>query len=116
MACLLSTGCGAISEPEPSAPTGSPPARSEAISREDAIEVARDAASDVVAEEWQIDAVTAGPLGQVVPDLEHHEWARDLPTDLRVWRVGLVSGDLSALVVTDFIDGSVYGVVVGIAN
>lgn len=116
IACLLATGCGTLPEPEPSAPTGSPTAPSEGISRTDAIEAARDAASDVLAEEWQVDAVTAGPLGQVVPDLEHHEWARDLPTDLRVWRVGLVSGDLSALVVTDFIDGSVYGVVVGIAN
>ena len=116
VACLLSTGCGALPEPEPSAPTGSPPAPPEGISRTDAIEAARIAASDVVAEEWQVGAVTAGPLGQVVPDLEHHEWARDLPADLRVWRVGLVSGDLSALVVTDFIDGSVYGVVVGIAD
>ncbi len=67
-------------------------------------------------EEWQVDAVTAGPLRQVVPEFESYEWARDLPADLRVWRVGLESGDLSALVVTDFMDGRVYGVVVGIAN
>jgi hypothetical protein len=70
----------------------------------------------MVAEEWQVGTVAAGRLGQIVPEMEHYDWARDLPPDLRVWRVGLVSGDLSALVVTDFTDGSVYGVVVGIAN
>jgi hypothetical protein len=116
MACLLLAGCATAPEPEPSAPTASPPAPSEGISRADAIEAAREAASQMVAEEWQIGAVTAGRLGQVVPEFENYEWARDLPTDLRVWRVGLVSGELSALVVTDFVDGSVYGVVVGIAN
>ena len=70
----------------------------------------------MVGEEWQVGAATAGRLEQVVPEFEIYEWARDLPTDLRVWRVGLTSGELSALVVTDFFDGRVYGVVVGIAN
>ncbi len=116
IACLLLAGCAALAEPEPSAPTAAPSAPSKETSRDDAIELARNAASDVVGEEWQVDEVTAGPLGQVVPELERYDWARDLPTDLRVWRVGLVSGNLSALVVTDFVDGSVYGVVVGIAN
>ena len=115
MACLLLTGCGGPA-PEPSASAASPPALSEGISRNDAIEVARQAASEMAAEEWRIGSVTSGPLGQVVPEFEDYEWARDLPADLRVWRVGLVSGELSALVVTDFMDGHVYGAVVGIAN
>jgi hypothetical protein len=114
MAGLVLAGCG--TEPEPSAPTATLPAPSEGISRNEAVEAARDAASNMVADEWQVRAATAGLLGQVVPESEKYEWARDLPRDLRVWRVSFVSGDLSALVVTDFIDGRVYGVVVGIAN
>ena len=98
-----------------SAPTASPLPPSAGISRDDAIEIAREAVSEM-ASEWQVGAVTAGPLEQAVPEFESYEWARDLPADLRVWRVALTSGELGSLVVTDFMDGRVYGVVAGIAD
>jgi hypothetical protein len=115
MGCLLLTGCG-TEELDPSAPRVSLPGQSAGISRTDAIEAARDAASDVVAEDWQVDGVTQGALGQVMPDREHYDWARVLPGDLPVLRINFVSGDIGAIVVLDSTDGTVYGVVVGIAN
>ena len=116
MGCLLLAGCGTNSEPDPSAPRVSLPAPSAGISRDDAIEAARGAASDMVAEDWQLDGVTQGALGEVMPDREHYDWARVLPGDLRLLRIGFVSGDMGALVVMDPTEGTVYGVVVGIAN
>ena len=114
MACVLLAACGAGPGQELQSP--STPVESAGISRDDAVEAALDAAGAMVAEDWQPDSVIAGPLGEVLPDRDRYDWARNLPSDLQVWRVGLVSGDLSALVVTDFIDGTAYGVVVGIAN
>ena len=116
LGCLLLAGCGTESEPDPSAPKVSLPAPSAGLSRDDAIEAARDAASDVVAEDWQVDGVTQGALGLVMPDREHYDWARVLPGDLPVLRISFVSGDMGALVVMDSTDGTVYGVVVGIVN
>ena len=43
-------------------------------------------------------------------------WGRDLAADLLVWRVVMVSDELSGEVLIDFIDGSTYGSVIGIAN
>ena len=116
VACVVLGSCATDSDPEPPPEASSAsPASSAGISRDDAIEIAREAVS-AMATEWQVSAVTAGPLEQAVPEFESYEWARDLPTDLPVWRVALTSGELSALVVTDFMDGRVYGVVAGIAD
>lgn len=116
IACALLGGCATPSEPQPPVPTASRPAPSETVSRNQAIEAALGAAGGVADEEWQVRSATAGTLGQVLPEREHYEWATDLQSDLPVWGVSLMSGDRSALVVLDFTDASVYGVVLGIAN
>lgn len=44
------------------------------------------------------------------------EWGQALPGGPPVWRVVMVAGDLSAEVILDFTDGSVYSSTAGIAN
>lgn len=106
-----------VPEPEPSTPAtpdGTPDETAAGISREDAVDAALDALEDTA--KWEVAVAEAGPLGEVRPGWEDTEWGRGLPAALLVWRVFLVSGDLSAEVVIDFVDGSVYGWTQGIAN
>ncbi|MGH2445597.1 MAG: hypothetical protein ACRDGD_06105 [Candidatus Limnocylindria bacterium] len=102
---------GRVSElPDPS--VSAPP---DGISRNDAVDAARDVLSDEDA--WKVILVEAGPIGQVLPaGWDIYEWARDFSADLWVWRVFLTHGDRGVDVVIDFVDGSVYGVVESIVN
>lgn len=102
-----------VPEPEPSAPAtpGETPA---GISRATAVDAALDALQDTA--EWEVAVAEAGPIGQIRPGWEDAEWGRGLPADLLLWRVFLVSGDASAEVIIDFVDGSVYGLSQGIVN
>lgn len=79
------------------------------------MEVARVALREV-GEVWDVVAAQAGPLERLRPDWRASEWGGGLAGDLEVWRVVMVAGDLSAEVVIDSTDGSVYSSVVGIAN
>lgn len=102
-------------EPSASAPPNETPDETPAgISREDAVDAALNALEDTA--EWEVAVAEAGPLGQVRPGWEDYEWGRGLAADVLVWRVFLTSGDLSAEVVMDFVDGSVYGASQGIVN
>jgi hypothetical protein len=94
----------AAEEPEPF-----PPAPPDALSKDDAVDAARDAVPG--AEEWRVADVRAGPLGQLDFLWETYEWADDLSADRWVWSVFLTRGDQGARVVIDFVDGSVYGVI-----
>ncbi len=70
----------------------------------------------VTGEDWDVVLAEAGPLARVKPDWQASEWGGSLPADLHVWRVVMAAGELSAEVVIDATDGSVYGSVIGIAN
>ena len=114
---LAVTGCAAP-EPPPSTELDSPspssePAPPDGISRDEAVDVALGALPD---QAWRVVRADAGRLGQVRPDWAQTDWGRDLSADLRVWNVVLRSGDVSAGVVLDFVDGAVYDTIVGIAN
>jgi hypothetical protein len=85
------------------------------ITRDEAVEIARTALREA-GEDWDVVFAEAGPLERVRPDWQASEWGASLPGDLRVWRVVMVAGELSAEVVIDSADGSVYGSVIGIAN
>ena len=82
---------------------------------DDAVEVAR-AAMREASEDWRVVLAEAGPIGRIRPGWQDYEWGRGLSADLSVWRVVMVDGELSAEVVIDRMDGSVYGSVIGIAN
>lgn len=77
--------------------------------------MARDALRQAGAH-WDLTLAEAGPLGQIMPGWDDHEWGQGLSADLAVWRVVMVAGDLTAEVVIDFGDGSVYSSIIGIAN
>ena len=127
---VLLSGCAAQA-PEPSTPavpasatsTASAPASPSAsasrslgpISRDEAVDLARRAVRETGAN-WQVVLARAGPLGEVRPRWEDLESWQDLSADLPVWRVVLAAGDLSAEVLIDSRNGSVYSTVVGIAN
>jgi hypothetical protein len=100
---------------EPTAgPTSFPdPALADGVSGDEAVQIARDALVD---EPWVVVGLTAGSLGELRPDWGDYEWGRALSADLRVWRVSLRSGELTAQAVIDAADGSVYTAIQGIAN
>jgi hypothetical protein len=83
------------------------------ISRKEAVEIALEA---LQGETWAVVRADAGPLAQLRPDWSTYEWGKDLPANVRVWRVGLVSGELGGEVVIDFAAGSIYSAILGIAN
>ena len=112
---LVLVGCAAPAPPESLPASAASSAAADGISRTEAVDVARDALQGVD-EDWDVVLAEAGPLGQVRPGWEESEWGRDLPADIRVWRVVLVAGELSAEVVLDQVDGLVYSSIVGIAN
>ena len=91
--------------PDP-VPTAAQP--SDGISEDEALQAAREVVPDP--EEWELVYATAGPLGRVEPAWESYPWAEDLSPDLWVWRVFLVRGDMGAIVIMDFADGSVHGI------
>jgi hypothetical protein len=101
-------------EPVVEGPDPIPVAPPEGISEEEAVATARGEVDE--AQEWEFSA-EAGPLSQLLPmEWETHEWSRDLPADLWVWRVFLVRGSQGSAVVIDFVDGTVYGVAEYIVN
>jgi hypothetical protein len=114
---LIVTSCTA---PAPSSPAASaavsmPPASVAEISREDAIARAH-AALREAGGVWDLVRADVGALNDVRPGWEETEWGRGLSGDLRVWRLGLRSGSLSAQVILDAVDGTVYGSIIGIPN
>ena len=112
---LILSGCAAPAL-QSSAPASSPsPALTHGISRNEAVDLARDALRRA-GEDWDVVLAEAGPLRQVSPGWEELEWGRGLSADRPVWRVVMVAGELSAEVVIDSVDGSVYSSIMGIAN
>jgi hypothetical protein len=109
-ACAAPTLSSATPAPAPSRAS-----TTERISRDQAVAVARDALQEA-GEDWDVVLADAGQLGEVRPGWEEYEWAQGLSADLPVWRVVMVAGELSAEVVIDSGDGSVYGSIIGIAN
>jgi hypothetical protein len=85
------------------------------VSRNEAVDIARDALRGA-GDDWDVVLAEARPLRQVSPGWQELEWGRGLSADLPVWRVVMVVGELSAEVVIDFVDGSVYSSTMGIAN
>ncbi len=79
------------------------------------MDVAR-AALREAGEDWDVVSAGSGPLEQVMPDWRVHEWGRELGADLLVWRVVMVSDELSGEALIEVIDRSTYGSVIGIAN
>ena len=66
--------------------------------------------------DWDVVLAQSGPLGQVRLGWDEQEWGRRLSADVPVWRVVMAADELSAVVVIDFVDGSVYSSIMGIAN
>lgn len=91
------------------------PVLARGITRDEAVEIARTALR-AAGEDWDVVFAEAGPLARVTPEWQASEWGASLSGDLRVWRVVMVAGELSAEVVIDSAHGSVYGSVIGIAN
>lgn len=84
------------------------------ISREEAVDTARNAVED--GPEWELAVAMSGPLGQIDTSWETNDWSHDLSADLWVWRVFLTRGDRGAEVMIDFVDGTVYHVGHAIVN
>jgi hypothetical protein len=95
-------------EPAESADVTPVPAPTGGVSRDEALQAAHDAFPE--AENWEV-AVGAGQVAQMVPGWDSYDWLRGLDPGHWVWQVFLSHGDRGAVVVIDFIDGSVYGVV-----
>jgi hypothetical protein len=117
---LIVTSCalqGAASRvptsPEPSRATS--PASPGEISRDQAIARGREALREA-GEEWHVVRAQSGQLASVRPGWEEVEWGLGLSGDLRVWRLVMTAGSLSAEVIIDATDGKVYGSVIGIAD
>ena len=110
---LLLTACAAPVQSY--APPSLSPASTGGISRDEALDAARDALREA-GEDWDVVLTEAGPLERVMPGWQDSEWGRDLSGDLSVWRVVMAAGDLTGEVVIDSRDGSVYGTVIGVAN
>ena len=91
------------------------PAATGGITRDQAVGLARVALRQAGVD-WEVMEAEAGPLGQVRPGRDQHEWGRGLAADLEVWRVVVTAGDLSGEVVIDATDGAVYSSIMGIAN
>jgi hypothetical protein len=96
------------------APVPTAPEPSGGISRDAAVDAARDALPDGA--EWEVGVVETGPLGRLDPLWETNDWSRDLSGDLWVWRVFLLNDGSGAEVFIDYVDGSVYVVTSGTVN
>jgi len=79
------------------------------------LDVAREALREV-GDDWRVVRVESGALERIMPRWREYEWGRGLAADLPVWHVVMVAGEINGEVLIDFVDGSVYGSVVGIAN
>ena len=114
---VLLSGCAAPppeSVPTPSA-SGPAVAPTDGISRDEAVGAALEAVA-LVGGDWTVTQAQVGAIGRIRPGWQEEEWGQGLPGDLPVWRVALVAGELSADVIIDSKDGSVYSSIVGIAN
>jgi len=118
---VLALVLAACAAPAPDSPTPAPasvspsPASTPGISRDDAVDVAREALREV-GDDWRVVRVESGALERIMPRWREYEWGRGLAADLPVWHVVMVAGEINGEVLIDFVDGSVYGSVVGIAN
>ncbi len=100
---------------EPSHSSLAPSTAPSAISREVAIELAHEALRES-GEDWSLVRALRGELMAVRPGWEETSWGRDLSGELVVWWLQLRSGDLSAEVVLNAVDGTLLGSVSGIAD
>ena len=105
---------GLSSRPSPSPSTASSEAPRE-ISQEEAIEAARDALREA-GDDWDLVSTEHGELEAVRPGWEETPWGHDLTGELRVWILVMRSGDLSAEVVLDATDASLYGSTIGVTD
>jgi hypothetical protein len=112
---LILSGCAAPTVRSSAHASPRSSASTDGISRNEAVDLARDALRGA-GQDWDIVLAEAGPLGQVSPGWAELDWGRGLSADRQVWRVVTVAGELSAEVVIDFVDGSVYSSTMGIAN
>lgn len=80
----------------------------------DAIASVRAAVPNVA--EWEVVAIGAGPITEMIPEPDAPDWAHGLDPDRWVWRVFLVSGDQGSEVFIDFENGSLLGVMDYIVN
>jgi len=113
---VVVSGCGVL--PLESVPTqsASPPvAAPDGISREEAVDAALEAVGPLGGD-WTVTQAQLGAIGRIRPGWHEEEWGQELAGDLPVWRVALVADELSADVIIDSEDGSVYSSIVGIAN
>jgi hypothetical protein len=92
---LILTGCAAPALQSSALVSSSPSASTDGISRNEAVDVARDALRQAGVD-WDVVLAEAGPLGQVRPGWEEAEWGHGLAADMPVWRVVMAAGELSA--------------------
>ncbi len=102
---------GSTASPAPAARTAPP----DGISRDEAVDIARDELGQI-GEDWNVVLAETGPIGRVRPGWQDEEWGQRLAGDVPVWRVAMEAGELSAEVIIDLMDGSVYSSILGIAN
>ena len=86
-------------EPEPGQPANG-------LSYEEAEETARAALPEG---DWHIELQPAGPIGDYVPDLQDHDWGRELAADHWVWLVSAWGRNQAVVMVIDYVDGTVIG-------
>lgn len=118
---LILLGC---TTPQPASPGTSmelslPPSATSVstgeITREEAIEIAGQVLQEA-GHDWDVLSAEVGALDSVRPGWEEEAWGQDFSGDLRVWVLGMRQGDLTAEVVLDAVDGSLYGSVMGVGN
>ncbi len=115
---LVLAGCvvPASESPTPASASVSPsPVSTPGISRDHAVDVARETLREV-GDGWRVVIAESGPLERIMPRWQEYQWGRGLAADLPVWHVVMVAGEINGEVLISFVDGSVYGYVVGIAN
>ena len=97
---MVVTGCGApiasaSAPPAAASNTATSPRAPTEISREEALDLARDALRKTGVD-WRVVRAQAGGLAPLMPEWETTEWGAALAGDLRVWHLALASGELSA--------------------